>query len=33
MNKFATQQEIEEYDRLGKPYDVTTIKNRIYECC
>lgn len=24
--RYATQEEIDEYDRLGKPYDVTTLK-------
>jgi subtilisin-like proprotein convertase family protein len=23
--RFATEQEIQEYDRIGKPYDVTTL--------
>ena len=33
MVRYATQEEIAEYDRLGKPYDVSTIKvndNLIY---
>lgn len=25
--RYATQQEIDEYERLGKPFDVTTITN------
>lgn len=30
--RYATKQEIEEYDRLGKPYDVTTLKEDMKDC-
>lgn len=29
--RYATQKEIEEYKRIDKPYDVTTLKDKIYE--
>lgn len=29
--RYATPQEIAEYERLGKPFDVTELKSEIYE--
>lgn len=29
--RYATQEEINEYERLGHPYNVETIKKRLYE--
>lgn len=29
--RYATEREIIEYNRIGKPYDVTTISEKIYE--
>ena len=29
--RYANENEIKEYERIGEPYDVTTIKERTYE--